>query len=130
MITDIKHESMPAEVYNTIAEIYNTIREISTSPTPQTLGLPSQRNTYKAHFEVDWDISAFLEDYRKVSPNRALGRALTLTGSLVDAQAASVSEYMCQTWDSHGKGLLGLMEKLSNNASQSAEGMSLYTPWI
>ncbi|KAH6648607.1 hypothetical protein BKA67DRAFT_661569 [Truncatella angustata] len=64
-------------------------------------------------FAVDWDILRFLREQEYEEPNaEAIANAITLTGSCVDAQALSCSEYLSQTWPLTGSYILLLIQKL------------------
>ncbi|CAG9982282.1 unnamed protein product [Clonostachys byssicola] len=62
-------------------------------------------------FDLDWDIHAFFEDqaYRN-KPEEALETVITLTGSFLDAQAATCAQYIQQTWPSTGQTITELIK--------------------
>ena len=75
---------------------------------------PSQE--YKATFELDWDPLSFVKEQQYTeSPDEALGRAITLTGSSNDAQALTPREYLYQTWPATGKHMMQLVTDVIRN---------------
>lgn len=77
---------------------------------------PSQE--YKATFELDWDPLSFVREQRySEDPDEALQRAITLTGSLNDAQAATAVEYFSQTWPATGKHVMRLIADVVHDAA-------------
>ncbi|KAK6501959.1 hypothetical protein TWF481_009777 [Arthrobotrys musiformis] len=92
----------------------------------QHLPLPTlkvSKNTsaqaFKALFATGWNPLEFVyaQDYA-TEPFEAIEKAITLTGSIEDAQAVTCAEYLRQTWPSIGEGLLGLFEKAMRFPSQ------------
>jgi len=72
---------------------------------------------YKATFEVDWDPLAFVKEQQyTVSPEIALERAITLTGSANDAQAVTTANYLFQTWPATGKQVMRLVMDVVRNS--------------
>jgi hypothetical protein len=64
-------------------------------------------------YTVDWDPVAFLEEQDYSQPHAsAISSAITLTGSIVDAQAISCLGYMKQTWPHTGCHTVGLIQSL------------------
>jgi hypothetical protein len=64
-------------------------------------------------FILDWNPIHFLCEQGCVRPfSDDLGKILCLTGSWDEAQAATVLEYMTQTWPVHGDLIIGLLQKL------------------
>jgi hypothetical protein len=65
----------------------------------------------KASFEMDWDPIGFIaeQDYL-LAPEEVIETALTLTGTLEDAQATTCVEYLRQTWPRTGEHTLQLVK--------------------
>ncbi|KAF4988794.1 hypothetical protein FDECE_14918 [Fusarium decemcellulare] len=68
---------------------------------------------YTVVYYVGWDIVRFLaeQEYTETD-DEALGKAITLTGSVRSAQAMSCQEYLAQTWPLTGPSLLQLIQDL------------------
>ena len=61
-------------------------------------------------FAVNWDPVAFLEDQKyDAGAGKALSTAVTLTGTTIDAQALSCSQYLSRTWPLRGEVLLSVI---------------------
>ncbi|KAJ3545042.1 hypothetical protein NM208_g2710 [Fusarium decemcellulare] len=76
---------------------------------------------YKATFELEWDIFEFFEmQVYSRPPHEVFEGVVTLTGSSVDAQAATCAQYLGQTWPSTAGDMVALMERvLEFNRRQS-----------
>ncbi|PGG95740.1 hypothetical protein AJ79_09893 [Helicocarpus griseus UAMH5409] len=61
-------------------------------------------------FNLDWNPVQFIQDRSLAS--HALDKVLCLTGSWDEAQAATVAEYMGQTWPVTGKHIITLLQEL------------------
>jgi len=62
---------------------------------------------YQATFELLWNPLLFVDEQRYTeTPREALERAITLTGSTDDAQAATTGSYLGQTWPSNGNEMM------------------------
>jgi hypothetical protein len=65
---------------------------------------------YKATFKLDWDPLSFVKEQQYAeSPDEALERAITLTGSVSNAQAVTTGEYLSQTWPASGRHVMRLV---------------------
>lgn len=77
---------------------------------------PSQE--YKATFELAWDPLSFVKEQQYTeSPEEALERAITLTGTANDAQAMTTREYLCQTWPVTGRHIMQLVADVVRNGT-------------
>lgn len=95
----------------------NIHKEISrTLPVASKFSIQRQPDAVTLLFMLDWDPAAFIlkQEYSE-DPTMAMERAITLTGSLTDAQALSCIQYMRQTWPSNGEYTLRLMQKLMDS---------------
>ncbi|KAK9444429.1 Pfs domain protein [Metarhizium brunneum] len=69
--------------------------------------------THNLTFTADWDPCEFLQQQEYLDrPERALERAITITGSETDAQAATTTHYLSQTWPSSGVYLLQVLKRV------------------
>ncbi|KAB8259361.1 hypothetical protein BDV32DRAFT_150476 [Aspergillus pseudonomiae] len=67
---------------------------------------------------ADWNPNTFLEEQGYLeSPMKAIERAITITGSRTDAQAATTIQYLSQTWPSTGIHLLRIVKHIVVNAA-------------
>jgi len=61
----------------------------------------SSSEAYTAVFHTAWNPESFvLEQNYDLSPGASIERAVTITGSVQDAQALTTSQYLSQTWGS------------------------------
>jgi hypothetical protein len=75
---------------------------------------PSQ--VYKARFELDWDPLSFVEQQQYIErSDKALERAITITGCANDAQSLTTREYLCQTWPATGGHVMRLVTDVVRN---------------
>lgn len=69
----------------------------------------------RVEFKIQWDpISYIREQEYNLSPAEAIKFALTLTGSEVDAQALSATDYLTQTWPLSGGHIMNLLSNVIN----------------
>jgi hypothetical protein len=65
---------------------------------------------YKATFELLWNPLQYLKDQQSYDdPEEVLGGAITLTGTVDDAQALTALEYLCQVWSDSGMHFMQLI---------------------
>ena len=86
-----------------------------------------QAQVYRATFDVDWDLPGFLRQQRyDTTLEIAIERAITLTGSIVNVQALSCLDYMCQTWPSTGNEVVRTLQNAlsQQDLSSSSESIS------
>lgn len=88
-------------------------------PPTKQLSRWSPPDMFSVTFDMNWEIIEFLDaqDYA-VSGVQALGQALTLTGSVTDAQALPAAEYMRQTWPTTASPFLELLQSAISDKSQ------------
>ncbi|CAH0021594.1 unnamed protein product [Clonostachys rhizophaga] len=90
-----------------------TIREKIATLFPRTQRV-SRKETPKSStvvFDLDWDIHAFFENQEYSNrPEDTLETVITLTGSSLDAQAATCAQYIDQTWPSTGHVMIELIK--------------------
>ncbi|ORY17840.1 hypothetical protein BCR34DRAFT_474254 [Clohesyomyces aquaticus] len=92
------------------------IREQILNALPESYPLTQDgAQVYGFQFAAEWDIKSFLieQEYTE-APGLATRKAITLTGSDMDAQAATCAEYMSQTWPMSGRLILNLLSSAIN----------------
>ena len=73
-------------------------------------------------FRLKLDLDAFMKEKGfSESPSEILPKILCLTGSITDAQAMTIKQYMCQTWLTTGLEMLSIIQ---NTLQRSANGSS------
>lgn len=107
-------QSIRKELYmGTPGNVQTDIREtiLGHLPSAQSISRREAPKRYILTFTADWDPVSFLQEqeYRE-SPERALERAITITGSKIDAQAATTTQYLGQIWPSSGIHLLHVVK--------------------
>ncbi|CAG9983193.1 unnamed protein product [Clonostachys byssicola] len=84
---------------------------MSALPSSRVISKRMSSQSYGATFEVDWDIFEFFEKQGySTPPHEAFRGIVTLTGSSLDAQAATCAQYLGQTWPSTAEDIIALME--------------------
>jgi hypothetical protein len=105
-----------------------TIRQsiIQALPNARTVSRKVPADTFSVLVEMDWNVKEFLrsQDYG-VPEVQALRRALTITGSAVDAQALPCAEYLRQTWPTTASSFLELLEAMLIDDSQGHHASKL-----
>lgn len=90
---------------------------------------PSERHTMS--FAVEWDLKLFLrEQFPKESDlGRLFRQALTLTGSVTDAQVLPCADYLLQTWPTTGSTILEALEDALVTGNEVSSGfLSILLP--
>ncbi|KAJ4160352.1 hypothetical protein NW754_003477 [Fusarium falciforme] len=84
---------------------------MSALPSSRIISKEISSQSYSATFELEWDIFEFLETqgYSR-PPHEVFEGIITLTGSSLDAQAATCSQYLGQTWPSTVEDMVALMK--------------------
>ncbi|EHK40431.1 hypothetical protein TRIATDRAFT_181285, partial [Trichoderma atroviride IMI 206040] len=107
----IQKELYMDEPGNVQTDIRKTI--IDYLPKSQRVSRSEAAKRFTLTFTADWDPGSFLQEQEYTeSPERAVERAITITGSKVDAQAATTTQYLSQTWPSSGIHLLHVMKSV------------------
>jgi hypothetical protein len=89
-------------------------KEISDSlPSLRLVSRRRSAEAYKATFQIQWDPHAFIknEGYKE-DPEHVVETAITLTGSLTDAQALTCCQYLHQTWPTSGNNIMQLIKSV------------------
>jgi len=93
-------------------------RILSALPSSHRVSRKTPSQQYKATFELDWDPLSFVKEQQYTeSPDQALERAITLTGSTNDAQAMTPGDYLSQTWGATGKHVMRLVTDVVRNTT-------------
>ncbi|KAJ8116705.1 hypothetical protein OPT61_g1930 [Boeremia exigua] len=72
---------------------------------------------YKATFELLWNPLQFIKDHQfDESTEGVLEEAITLTGTIDDAQALTTLEYLCQVWPASGVYVMQLITEVACNS--------------
>lgn len=107
-------QSIQKELYmdmpgNIQAKIRDTI--LGHLPRAQISSTREAPKIYILTFTADWDPVLFLkeQEYRE-SLEKAVERAITITGSKIDAQAVTTTQYLQQIWPSSGIHLLHVVK--------------------
>ncbi len=91
---------------------------VSSLPTPHRVSKSRPSETYYALLQLDWDPLTFFGKQRyTMNPAEALDGVVTLTGSCLDAQAATCREYVNQTWPLTGEIIMELVKKVLDDPS-------------
>ncbi|KAL3451157.1 hypothetical protein BJX65DRAFT_235059 [Aspergillus insuetus] len=81
---------------------------------------------YSLIFTARWDLRSFLQGQEYPGdPQTALERAITITGSTIDAQATTAAQYLKQTWPSTGHYFLQIMQDFVRTKSDSQHTYNL-----
>jgi hypothetical protein len=71
---------------------------------------------YKATFELFWNPLQYVKDQKyDESPEEVLEGAITLTGTVDDAQALTTLEYLCQVWPTSGVHVMRLITEVTRD---------------
>jgi hypothetical protein len=74
---------------------------------------------YKATFELLWSPLQYVKDQKyDESPEEVLKGAITLTGTVDDAQALTALEYLCQVWPASGIHVMQLITDVACNVPE------------
>jgi len=88
----------------------NTIRGqiLGMLPDGRRVSRYRESETFTMVFDAPWNPAIFLEHQfgSSVEPEDALGKVITLTGSMSEAQALPCAEYLRQTWPATGTHIL------------------------
>lgn len=93
----------------------DTINNLITQSLESSLktGHHTPTRIYDAEFEVDWDITAFLEKQQYTTDlHETIERTITVTGSYRDSYITTCGQYINQTWPSSGRVIMQLVKDL------------------
>ncbi len=87
-----------------VPDVRGEIRRKILTSLPRSKNKVSRKASSEAHtavFEVEWDPASFVKEQKyNANPDAAIASAITITGSVQDAQALTTGQYLSQTWDS------------------------------
>ncbi|KAL7914184.1 hypothetical protein GGI35DRAFT_490474 [Trichoderma velutinum] len=115
LLTKIRqHSLLTFQEPNTMLEIGTTIRNRLRAQEPlRKMSSRKPLSVVEMTFYFDWKLDRSMPDAGPSPPcEDALGRMVCLTGSWNEAQAATVRDYMEQTWPRSGHVLITLMQTL------------------
>ncbi|KAL7784115.1 hypothetical protein V8C37DRAFT_363567 [Trichoderma ceciliae] len=102
---------------NTIQEVRSKI--ISSLPSVHRISRRASPQSYRAVFKLDWDILEFFESQKySKQPEEVFEGVITLTGSCLDAQAATCAQYIQQTWPLTGGVAIELIKEVLRSAER------------
>lgn len=89
-----------------------------------------ESETFTMVFNATWDLAEFLITQYETSyqPENVLGKVITLTGSISDAQALPCSEYLSQTWPATGHHVLEVISRSFQIDKQVTSKRSIQHP--
>ncbi|CAG8962109.1 hypothetical protein HYFRA_00005152 [Hymenoscyphus fraxineus] len=100
-------------------DIMNNLRHqiLSSLPQPRGVSRKASSQEYQVTFVIDWDPLSFVKEQEYTeSPDIALGRAITYTGCVNDAQAAITAVYLSQIWPTTGKMVMEFVMEVVRHA--------------
>ena len=119
LLTSLKKEMSlsPAEP-DVIGAIRRDILDSLKTSVPTKVSRKTSAVPYSALFDLDWNPIAFWlqQDYQG-HPYEGIGKVITLSGSVENAQALTCERYVQQTWPSIGLDILDLVRSVMPNGS-------------
>lgn len=115
LVTKIcQHERLAFANHDAMSKIGSAIRdELRTLEPLRKMSHRRPLSTVEILFKLDWHPGLYLEDQKLTNPpSNLLDTILCITGSLCEAQAMTVSEYVRQTWPVTGGAVLNLFDQL------------------
>jgi hypothetical protein len=101
--------SPESSIMDAIAQQVQTT--ISSHPPSRAVSKKSRLLSHCVTFEVDWDPITFIkEQCYDEDPQDAIARAITLTGTATEAQAALPAQYIGETWPFFGEFTMRLVQ--------------------
>lgn len=88
----------------------------------QVLGELLESKTVVALLAMDWDILAFMKSQYPDNDNANLGSVITLSGTVLSAQATTCSEYSQQNWPSQGLKVITAFQSAIDSREHKAQG--------
>jgi hypothetical protein len=84
---------------------------INSLPSSHKVSKKKSADAYQMTFEIEWEPLAFVKEQEYTEgPDEAVEIAITLTGSVRDAQALTCAQYLCQTWPLAGEHTIKLVK--------------------
>lgn len=89
----------------------------------EILGELSERKTTSASLAMDWDLLGFMKSQYPDNDYANLGSVITLSGTVLIAQATTCSEYAQQTWPMQGSKVVMAFQSAIENREKKARGL-------
>ncbi|KAL3475573.1 hypothetical protein BJX99DRAFT_271076 [Aspergillus californicus] len=107
-IQNVLHRGVPGDVATNIKE-----QILEYLPSTQRVSRREAPQRHTVEFTAEWDLCVFLREQEYLENlETAMERAITITGSPLNAQAATTTQYMTQTWPSSGIHLLHVLKQI------------------
>jgi hypothetical protein len=110
LLANLRRETLLAQADpNSMLAIKREI--INSLPSSHRVSRKRPAEAYKVTFDIGWDPQAFVREQNyEEEPEEVVAKAITLTGSAMDAQALTCEQYLCQTWPSAGECVIRLVK--------------------
>jgi hypothetical protein len=106
---DLLHQELLREIYTVPNEArFDSISRHIVDLLNQQL--PSEESRYRMHFDVNLSLMEFMASQYENPAVTSLNSVITLTGSSLNAKAATCGDYMSQTWPTTGKLFISALE--------------------
>ena len=109
-------ESLPSDV---------TISLVRSQVLGQIIGL----NKNKCLLTMEWDLLGFMKSQYPDNDNAELGSVITLSGTVLHAQATTCLDYAQQTWPSHGSEVVMAFQSAIDSRERRAQGFMFPDLW-
>lgn len=106
------------------------LRKVNTCPTDdnlsligsQVLGELSESKNIRASLALEWDPLGYMKSQYPDNDNADLGSVITLSGTVLHAQATTCSAYAQQTWPSQGLKVITAFQIAIDSREHQAQG--------
>ena len=106
-----KNLTLIVEQKNILGSIHKEISEVL--PPISKFSIKREADSLNLLYVLNWDPKTFLAGQEYAEEGTvAMERAITLTGTLTNAQALPCLQYLRQTWPTNGEDILRLMQQL------------------
>ena len=78
--------------------------------------------TVTANLDIDWDLLGFMKTQYRENATARLGSVITLSGTVLRAQAATCSEYSQKTWPTQGSNVIMAFQTAIDSSLHKAQG--------
>ncbi|KAJ6260647.1 hypothetical protein Dda_4874 [Drechslerella dactyloides] len=110
LLGTLQRKLLPGQAEPNFMEI---IRQdiVKSFPSSHKVSKNNPAEAFRMQLILHWDPMAFVHSQGyKEEPDKAIARAITLTGSSTDAQALTCEQYLHQTWPFTGKRLISMIK--------------------
>ncbi|UKZ68564.1 uncharacterized protein TrAtP1_009590 [Trichoderma atroviride] len=116
LLVTLRRESLLELKCSKMEDIRQTI--LSSLKANQKISRSRPAEAFRTTFFINWDPIAFLtEQLYDESPEEAIDKVITLTGSAKNAQALTTVQYLRQTWPTTGEHVLQLVKNVLRGGS-------------